>query len=118
MVHHNANLLALRDTHSFRNLVIPRKAPAEMVERGLALMSSICMLLGRSVSFIQRIRLLVMDLAGGGLEKNDDRKFNINVYPVPRKVSFGYTLLASGTRMQLHLKVKFCKHANNAKNKP
>jgi len=28
-----------------------------------------------------------------------------------------YTLLASGTRMQLHLKVKFCKQANKAKNK-
>lgn len=69
-MHHNENLyaaryeLALTDTHSFRNFVIPRKAPVEMVERGLALMSSICMLLGRSVSFIQRIRLLVMDLVG------------------------------------------------------
>jgi len=45
---------------------MPRNAPAEIVDSGLALMSSICMLLGSSVSFIQRSRLLVMELKGRG----------------------------------------------------
>jgi len=41
---------------------MPRKAPAVIVDSGLALRSRTCMLLGSSVSFIQRRRLLVMEL--------------------------------------------------------
>lgn len=41
---------------------MPRKAPAVIVDNGFALMSRICMLRGNSVSFIQRRRLLVMEL--------------------------------------------------------
>lgn len=49
-------------TYSFLSLDMPRKAPEVIVDSGFALMSRICMLRGSSVSFIQRRRLLVMEL--------------------------------------------------------
>lgn len=53
---------------------MPRKAPEVIVDSGFALMSRICMLRGSSVSFIQRRRLLVMELW-----KSNKNKLNIKV---------------------------------------
>lgn len=61
-------------TYSFLSLDMPRKAPEVIVDSGFALMSRICMLRGSSVSFIQRRRLLVMELW-----KSNNNKLNIKV---------------------------------------
>lgn len=61
-------------TYSFLSFDMPRKAPEVIVDSGFALMSRICMLRGSSVSFIQRRRLLVMELWN-----SNNSKLNIKV---------------------------------------